>query len=215
MLFCFYVFLSVLKKVYQPPKILHLLCPAEYRIPTAGREVYITFDDGPCPETTPTILDILRQHNVKATFFCVGDNIVRHPDLFAQIKAEGHQVGNHTMHHSKGFYTNTNDYINEIDECAALVGNNLFRPPHGLITPRQNAMLRTKNYKIIQWDVITYDWDNNHSPEDILKIVNRYTRPGSIIVMHDSIKATPRTLKILEEVIIELKSQNYKLKTLA
>jgi peptidoglycan/xylan/chitin deacetylase (PgdA/CDA1 family) len=119
------------------------------------------------------------------------------------------------MHHSKGFYTNTNDYINEIDECAALVGNNLFRPPHGLITPRQNAMLRTKNYKIIQWDVITYDWDNNHSPEDILKIVNRYTRPGSIIVMHDSIKAAPRTLKILEEVIIELKSQNYKLKTLA
>lgn len=201
--------------MYQPNKILKLLCPAEYRIKSAGHAVYLTFDDGPCPETTPKILNILRKHNVKATFFCVGDNILKHPELFAQIKAEGHQVGNHTMHHSKGFYTNTNDYINEIDECAALVGNNLFRPPHGLITPRQNAMLRTKKYKIIQWDVITYDWDNNHSPEDILKIVNRYTRPGSIIVMHDSIKAAPRTLKILEEVIIELKSQNYKLKTLA
>lgn len=199
--------------MYQPPKILHLLCPAEYRIPTAGREVYITFDDGPCPETTPTILDILRQHNVKATFFCVGDNILKHPDLFTQIKAEGHQVGNHTMHHSKGFCTNTNDYLNEIDECAELVGNNLFRPPHGLITPRQNSMLRNKGYKIIQWDVITYDWDNKHTPDDILNVVKRYTRPGSIIVMHDSIKAAPRTLKILEDIIIWLKTEGYELKT--
>lgn len=200
--------------MYQPPKILRLLSPAEYRIPTAGREVYITFDDGPCPETTPTILDILRQHNVKATFFCVGDNILKHPDLFTQIKAEGHQVGNHTMHHSKGFYTNTNDYLNEIDECAELVGNNLFRPPHGLITPRQNSMLRNKGYKIIQWDVITYDWDDKHTPDDILNVVKRYTRPGSIIVMHDSIKAAPRTLKILEDIIIWLKTEGYELKTL-
>ena len=200
--------------MYQPNKILRLLCPAEYRIKSAGHAVYLTFDDGPCAETTPTILAILRQHNIKATFFCVGDNIVRHPDLFAQIKAEGHQVGNHTMHHSKGFYTNTNDYLNEIDECAELVGNNLFRPPHGLITPRQNSMLRNKGYKIIQWDVITYDWDNKHTPNDILNIVKRYTRPGSIIVLHDSVKAAPRTLKILEDIIIWLKTEGYELKTL-
>ena len=199
--------------MYQPNKILRLLCPAEYRIKSAGHAVYLTFDDGPCAETTPTILAILRQHNIKATFFCVGDNIVRHPDLFAQIKAEGHQVGNHTMHHSKGFYTNTNDYLNEIDECAELVGNNLFRPPHGLITPRQNSMLRNKGYKIIQWDVITYDWDDKHTPDDILNVVKRYTRPGSIIVMHDSIKAAPRTLKILEDIIIWLKTEGYELKT--
>ena len=200
--------------MYQPNKILRLLCPAEYRIKSAGHAVYLTFDDGPCAETTPTILAILRQHNIKATFFCVGDNIVRHPDLFAQIKAEGHQVGNHTMHHSKGFYTNTNDYLNEIDECAELVGNNLFRPPHGLITPRQNSMLRNKGYKIVQWDVITYDWDNKHTPNDILNIVKRYTRPGSIIVLHDSVKAAPRTLKILEDIIIWLKTEGYELKTL-
>lgn len=200
--------------MYQPNKILRLLCPAEYRIKSAGHAVYLTFDDGPCAETTPTILAILRQHNIKATFFCVGDNIVRHPDLFTQIKAEGHQVGNHTMHHSKGFYTNTNDYLNEIDECAELVGNNLFRPPHGLITPRQNSMLRNKGYKIIQWDVITYDWDNKHTPNDILNIVKRYTRPGSIIVLHDSVKAAPRTLKILEDIIIWLKTEGYELKTL-
>ena len=200
--------------MYQPPKILHLLCPAEYRIKSAGHAVYLTFDDGPCPETTPTILDILRQHNVKATFFCVGDNIHKYPELFAQIKAEGHQVGNHTMHHSKGFYTNTNDYLNEIDECAALVGNNLFRPPHGLITPRQNSMLRNKSYKIIQWDVITYDWDAKHTSNDTFNIVKRYTRSGSIIVMHDSIKAAPRTLKILENIIIWLKTEGYELKTL-
>ena len=201
--------------LYQPPKILKLLSPATYQIPTTEREIYLTFDDGPCAETTPIILEILRKHDTKATFFCVGDNIINHPELFAQIKAEGHQVANHTMHHSKGFYTNTNDYINEIDECAALVGNNLFRPPHGLITPRQNAMLRNKGYKIIQWDVITYDWDTKHTTNDILNIIKQYTRPGSIIAMHDSIKAAPRTLQILEDIIIWLKSQNYKIKTLA
>ena len=200
--------------MYQPNKILRLLCPAVYKIPTVENEVYLTFDDGPCPETTPKILDILQKHSIKATFFCVGDNIIKHPELFTRIKAEGHQVGNHTMHHSKGFYTNTNDYLNEIDECAAIVGNNLFRPPHGLITPRQNSMLRNKGYKIIQWDVITYDWDNKHTPDDILNIVKQYTRPGSIIVLHDSIKSAPRTLKILEDIIIWLKTKNYEIKTL-
>lgn len=201
--------------LYQPPKILKLLSPATYQIPTTEREIYLTFDDGPCAETTPIILEILRKHNTKATFFCVGDNIINHPELFAQIKTEGHQVANHTMHHSKGFYTNTNDYINEIDECAALVGNNLFRPPHGLITPRQNAMLRNKGYKIIQWDVITYDWDTKHTTNDILNIIKQYTRPGSIIAMHDSIKAAPKTLQVLDNIITWLKSQNYKIKTLA
>lgn len=201
--------------LYQPPKILKLLSPATYQIPTTEREIYLTFDDGPCAETTHIILEILRKHDTKATFFCVGDNIINHPELFAQIKTEGHQVANHTMHHSKGFYTNTNDYINEIDECAALVGNNLFRPPHGLITPRQNAMLRNKGYKIIQWDVITYDWDTKHTTNDILNIIKQYTRPGSIIAMHDSIKAAPRTLQVLDNIITWLKSQNYKIKTLA
>ena len=200
--------------MYQPNKILRLLCPAEYRIKSAGHAVYLTFDDGPCPNSTPIILDILRQHNIKATFFCVGDNILKYPELFARIKSEGHQVGNHTMHHSKGFFTNTNDYINEIDECAALIGNNLFRPPHGLITPRQNGILRNKGYKIIQWDVISYDWDKKHSPNDVLQIIKSNTRSGSIIVMHDSIKAAPRTLKILDSVILWLKSQNYQLKPL-
>ena len=201
--------------LYQPPKILKLLSPATYQIPTTEREIYLTFDDGPCAETTHIILEILRKHNTKATFFCVGYNIINPPELFARINAEGHQVANHTMHHSKGFYTNTNDYINEIDECAALVGNNLFRPPHGLITPRQNAMLRNKGYKIIQWDVITYDWDTKHTTNDILNIIKQYTRPGSIIAMHDSIKASPRTLQVLDNIISWLKSQNYKINTLA
>jgi peptidoglycan/xylan/chitin deacetylase (PgdA/CDA1 family) len=202
-------------KLYQPNKLLRLLCPAIYQIETNEKVVYLTFDDGPCSKTTKKILEILHRQEVKATFFCVGDNITSQPELFAQIKAEGHQIGNHTMHHSKGFYTNTNDYLNEIDECAALVGNNLFRPPHGLITPRQNAMLKNKGYKIIQWDVITYDWDNNHTTKDILNIIKRYTRNGSIIVMHDSEKAAPRVLEVLEDIIIWLKQEGYKLATLA
>lgn len=201
-------------KLYQPNKILRLLCPAIYRISSEEKIVYLTFDDGPCRKTTQRILEILREQEVKATFFCVGDNITSQPELFAQIKAEGHQIGNHTMHHSKGFYTNTNDYLNEIDECAALVGNNLFRPPHGLITPRQNAMLKNKGYKIIQWDVITYDWDSDHTPEKILNTIKQYTRNGSIIVMHDSEKAAPRVLEVLEDIIIGLKQERYKLTTL-
>ena len=201
-------------KLYQPTKILRLLCPAIYRISSDEKIVYLTFDDGPCKKTTQRILEILREQEVKATFFCVGDNILKHPELFAKIKAEGHQIGNHTMHHSKGFYTNTNNYINEIDECASLIGNKLFRPPHGLITPCQNAILKNKGYKIIQWDVITYDWDKNHTKEKILNIIKQYTRKGSIIVMHDSEKAAPRVLNTLEEIIIELKSRNYKFRTL-
>ena len=201
--------------LYQPPKLLRLLCPAVYQIEDEAPAVYLTFDDGPCEYTTMSILDILEKYGVKATFFCVGDNVIKHPDLFARIVAEGHQIGNHTMHHSNGLYTNTNDYINEIDECAAFARNNLFRPPYGMITPRQNAMLRNKGYKIILWDVITYDWDCGHSNEDILKIVQKYTRNGSIIVMHDSKKAAPRTLQILEDIIIWLKAEGYELKTLA
>lgn len=199
---------------YRPPRILQLLCPAIYRITSDEPTIYLTFDDGPCKETTPKILEILRKYDVKATFFCVGDNIEKNPELFMQIKTEGHQVGNHTMHHSKGFYTNTNDYINEIDECAALIGNNLFRPPHGLITPRQNGMLRNKGYKIIQWDVIAYDWEKKYTPIDILQIIKNHTRPGSIIVLHDSIKASHNTLSILEETITWLKNKGYKLKAL-
>ena len=107
--------------MYHPPKILRILNPAVYKIKTAEPTVYLTFDDGPCAETTPKILNILEKYNSKATFFCVGDNIHKYPDLFDKIKTKGHQVGNHTMHHSKGFYTNTNDYINEIDECSILI----------------------------------------------------------------------------------------------
>jgi peptidoglycan/xylan/chitin deacetylase (PgdA/CDA1 family) len=199
------------------PKFLRLIAgkECEFHIPTKEKIIYLTFDDGPVPEVTPKVLDILKRHNAKATFFCVGDNIRKYPELYKRLLDEGHNVGNHTMHHSKGFYTNTNDYLNEIDECAALVGNNLFRPPHGLITPRQNAMLKNKGYKIIQWDVITYDWDNNHTTKDILNIIKRYTRNGSIIVMHDSEKAAPRVLEVLEDIIIELKQEGYKLATLA
>jgi peptidoglycan/xylan/chitin deacetylase (PgdA/CDA1 family) len=201
--------------LYQPYKILKFLCPALYRVENKEHVVYLTFDDGPCEKTTSNILTILQKHNVKATFFCVGDNVIKYPLLFEQIKKEGHQVGNHTMHHSKGFYTSTNDYINEIDECAILIGNNLFRPPHGLITPRQNNILKNKGYKIIQWDVITYDWDSKHSTQKIFEIIKKYTRDGSIIVMHDSTKSAPRTLNILENIIVWLKEQGYKLETLA
>lgn len=201
-------------KLYKPPQIIRLLYPALYRIKTSRNAIYLTFDDGPCEKTTPHILKILRKYNIKATFFCVGDNILKYPDIFEQIKKEGHIVGNHTMHHSNGLYTNTNNYLDEIDECASIIGNNLFRPPHGLITPRQNAILRKKGYKIILWDVITYDWDRKQTEEEILDIIQKKTRKGSIIVMHDSQKAADRTLKVLEKSIIWIKSQGYELKPL-
>ncbi|HRR58537.1 MAG TPA: polysaccharide deacetylase family protein [Paludibacteraceae bacterium] len=187
--------------IEQPPSFVRLFWKGVWRMKRAGeRTVYLTFDDGPCPTTTPQILEILRRYQLKATFFCVGDNVRKYPELFEQIKCEGHHVGNHTMYHLKGFGTSTEDYCNDVAEADAFIHSRLFRPPYGRVKPAQLKEIR-KNYTVVMWDVITRDYNPKLSPEKIVRIVKKYARNGSIIVFHDSKKSSANTLSALPQAI--------------
>ncbi len=164
-----------------------------WRMKTSKPSVYLTFDDGPIPNVTEWVLDVLKQKGVKATFFCVGKNVQENESIYKRILAEGHVCANHTFHHVKGWITDNKAYYTDILNCKEYYSNNLFRPPYGKIKPSQYNKLKTK-YKIIMWDVLSYDYDAAVSPEVCLKNVTKYTRKGSIIVFHDSIKAE-RNLK--------------------
>lgn len=187
------------------PRIARILYPkAVCRIPVKGKKnVYLTFDDGPVPEATPLVLDILKEYNAKATFFCVGDNVKKYPELYERIKREGHAVGNHTYNHVNGWKKSTEKYIKNIGACAEVVNSKLFRPPYGRMTLKQYGQLN-KEYHIVLWDVLSMDYEKERSAESCLFIVEKYTRTGSIIVFHDSIKARekipfllPKTLEFL------------------
>jgi peptidoglycan/xylan/chitin deacetylase (PgdA/CDA1 family) len=170
--------------------------------------IYLTFDDGPIPEVTPWVLDLLDKHGVKATFFMVGDNVRRHHDVFEDVVRRGHSVGNHTMHHLQGYRTCGVRYLRDIAEADQLIGSSLFRPPHGLIRWKQARAIK-RHYNIILYDLVTRDYNKKLSPERIVENVKRYARPGSIIVFHDSLKAW-KNLKTALPVAIEwLKSQGY------
>jgi peptidoglycan/xylan/chitin deacetylase (PgdA/CDA1 family) len=152
------------------------------------KSIYLTFDDGPIPHLTDWVLDQLKQFQVKATFFCVGANILKNPEIFERIKLEGHQVANHTMFHSKGFKSTVGDYVREVEDCKKLVQNNLFRPPYGQLKPSQYRALKDKGYKIILWDVISYDFEKI-SELQVAQTVLKNTKNGSIVLFHDNIKA--------------------------
>lgn len=175
--------------------------------------VYLTFDDGPIPEVTPTILDILSKHNVKATFFCVGENINKNSLIYQRIIDEGHQVGNHTYNHLKGWETSNDDYLKNIHHCEELTKSKLFRPPYGR-AKRSQLKLIQKTHKIIYWDVLSGDFDQKITAEKCYRNVIKYTRNGSIIVFHDNIKAIPRVTHALPRVIDYLKNKGYNFETL-
>lgn len=180
-----------------------------WRRKVAGkRQVYLTFDDGPCPETTPKLLDILDRNGVKATFFCVGDNVRRYPELFAELIRRGHRVGNHTMHHLKGFRTGCQAYVDDVEAADGFIGSRLLRPPYGRIKLSQLRRLRAK-YTVIFWDVITRDYNRDLSPEFVYGVVRRYARNGSIIVFHDSKKASKNMLAAIQPSIDFLKAEGY------
>jgi len=195
--------------IEQSSNFLSRIFKAVWRINDGTKTVYLTFDDGPCPETTPQVLDILDDYGVKATFFCVGDNVRKHLDVFSEIQRRGHAVGNHTMHHLSGFTYDYKAYIRNITEADEYIKSPLFRPPYGRISRRELLVLR-KKYKIIMWDVITRDYNPKLSPEKVLKIVKRYTRKGSIIVFHDSQKAAKNMLPTLPKAIEWLQEKGYK-----
>lgn len=195
--------------IEQPPSFVRFFWKGIWRMKRANkRTVYLTFDDGPCPTTTPQILEILRHYQIKATFFCVGDNVRKYPALFEQIKQEGHDVGNHTMHHLKGFCTEQDAYCKDVTEADSYIHSTLFRPPYGRIKLSQLEDLQ-KKYTVVMWDVITRDYNRKLSPEKIVRIVKRYARNGSIIVFHDSEKSSKNTIPALPEAIEALQKKGF------
>ena len=179
-------------------------------IPNDGQKVFLTFDDGPTPEITEWVLEQLKKYNAKATFFCIGNNIEKYPEIFQKTIAEGHAIGNHTFDHLNGWKTTTEDYIENVKlyetQNPKLVTRNLFRPPYGKIKHSQSKILRKLGYKIIMWDVLSRDYDQRISSTQCLENVLSNIETGSIIVFHDSVKAEhnlkyvlPKTLEFLKE----------------
>ncbi len=196
--------------IEQPPTILRLLYPrAEWRKSHTDKTLYLTFDDGPIPGMTPWVLDVLDSFGIKATFFLVGDNIRKHPDEFAMIKERGHRTGNHTYNHLKGFGTKTSDYIANVEKANALIGSDLFRPPHGHMTWGQYRALRG-TYRIIMWDLVTRDYSRWLDGEEVFAKVRKYVRNGSIITFHDSLKSQANTRYALPRSIEWLLQQGYR-----
>ena len=196
--------------IEQPPLIYRILFPeAIWRIKRKQqRVVYLTFDDGPIPEVTPWVLDTLDKYGIKATFFLVGDNARRHPWLVDEIKKRGHSYGNHTMNHLQGLKTTTLRYMRNITEANKYIGSSLFRPPHGLMRPSQAKAIKAR-YNIVMYDLVTRDYSHKLNGEDVLKNVKRYTRNGSIIVFHDSLRAERNLKYALPHAIEWLKNEGY------
>ena len=176
------------------------------------RAVYLTFDDGPIPEATPFILDVLRSEGVKATFFCVGDNVRKYPELFQQILDEGHGVGNHTHNHIGGLRHTIKEYSYNVEKANAYIHSRLMRPPHGWMRLSQYAWLSRK-FKVVMWDVVTRDYSKWLTAEDVVNNVKKYARNGSIITFHDSLKSIEKLKTALPQSIRWLKEQGYAFKT--
>lgn len=205
------------------PKIIKLLFFNQvWDIPNSVNTIYLTFDDGPTPEITERVLEILDKYHIKATFFCIGDNVRKHPEIVQKILSKQHSVGNHTYSHLKGWKTPTKTYISNSEACEIKLNSlfkirnsKLFRPPYGKITPWQSYKLRKLGYKIIMWDVLSKDYDASISAEKCYENVIQNVFSGSIIVFHDSNKAKENVLNSLEKTIETLKSKGFKFEKIA
>ena len=198
--------------IEQPPRIYRLLFPGTiWRIPSKEKTVYLTFDDGPIPEITPWVLDLLDKYGIKATFFCVGENVYKHPEVYEMVRARGHRVGNHTYNHIQGMQYQTKNYAANVMKAAEHIDSNLFRPPHGHMRRPQLRFLQ-KQFKVIMWDVVTRDYSPHLTPDDVFEVVKRYVRDGSVIVFHDSLKAEHNLIKALPRSIEWLLAQGYTFK---
>jgi peptidoglycan/xylan/chitin deacetylase (PgdA/CDA1 family) len=192
----------LLKKLY--PNLIWNTRPAT-------RCIYLTFDDGPIPIVTPFVLNILKKHNAKATFFCIGDNVSKHTDIFEQVKTDGHAIGNHTFNHLKGWITDNQIYLDNFLQADKLLNTTLFRPPYGRIKRAQIKLLKSArpDLKIIMWNVLSGDFDINLSPEACLKNVLKHTEAGSIVVFHDSLKAFDRLEYVLPRALEYWSKEGY------
>lgn len=185
------------------------------------KELYLTFDDGPTPEITDWVLETLKKHHAKATFFCIGKNIANHPGIFQKILEDGHSIGNHTNNHLNGWKTPIEDYLNNISiakktiqQFNNLTTQQLFRPPYGKIKRKQANLLIDKNYKIIMWDVLSADFDQSISKEICFQNVLKNTNKGSVIVFHDSLKAAKNMKYALPKVLDSFSKKGFEFKTI-
>ncbi|WP_298894117.1 polysaccharide deacetylase family protein [uncultured Psychroserpens sp.] len=190
-------------------------------VATNDKELYLTFDDGPTPKITDWTLNTLNDYNAKASFFCIGSNVEKYPDVFKNIIDNGHTVGNHTQHHVKGWTTKTKDYLKEVKTAQTSINayknsetQLLFRPPYGQIKPKQGKKLITLGYQIIMWDVLSFDWEKEISEEKCLENVMSKSKKGSIIVFHDSVKASRNLMYTLPKVLELFSNEGFVFKAL-
>jgi len=199
--------------IERPPEWVRKFAPdAVFRIKPGddGRKtIYLTFDDGPIPEVTPRLLDLLDSYGIKATFFMVGDNVRKYPELYEEVKRRGHRVGNHTMHHLQGLHESLDRYIEDVSEADRYIGSDLFRPPHGWLKRSQRREL-SRRYRIVMYDLVTRDYSRWLDADDVFRNVRRYARPGAIVVFHDSLKSLPRLFDSLPRSIEWLQGEGYK-----
>ena len=195
----------------KPPYLLRRLSDKNihWEVKTQEKILYYTFDDGPIPELTPKVLQILKKYNAKATFFMVADNIQKHKDVYQQVIDEGHVIGNHSYNHVKGWKLSDKEYYDNIEQANKIINSKLFRPPYGQITPKQIKEL-SKKYHIILWSVLSGDYDKKTSPEKCLNNIIRNAKKGSIIVLHDNIKAETNLLFALEESLFHYSKLGYR-----
>ncbi len=198
--------------IEQVPGFVRNIFPnALWRMNPDKKAIYLTFDDGPIPVITPWVVDLLGQYGIKATFFMVGDNVRKHPQEFMQVVEAGHRVGNHTFNHLKGLFTDTKEYIANVDQADTFIHSNLFRPPHGLLRYRQYKQL-SKRYQFVMWDLVTRDYSRRLQGEDVLANVKRLVRNGSIITFHDSLRSEKNLKYALPRAIDWLLEQGYEFK---
>ena len=197
-----------------PPKVVkNFFGSITWKINTDKKLIYLTFDDGPIPEITEKILLALDIFDAKATFFCVGENVKKYPSIYNEILSQGHTTGNHTYSHLNGLKTETSEYLSNIKKAAQYIESDLFRPPHGRMKTSQQNEIR-KNYNIVLWDVLSFDFNNNLSNEMCFNNVKHFTRPGSVIVFHDNIKSKDNMFYALTQSLLLYSELGYKFKAL-
>ena len=214
--------ISELLHFYKTPSLLKKISKdLVWEIPTTNKDIYLTFDDGPIPRLTEYVLDVLEDFEAQTTFFCVGENIFSYPKICEKIIEKGHIIGNHTFNHLKGWSTKNDQYFKNIEKCHKQIssyqvsqGKPLFRPPHGQITRNQIKNIK-KDFKIIMWDILAYDFDSSHSPEKSLSKIIQKTDPGSIVVFHDNYKAENKLKFILPRFMQHFKEKGFNFKKLA
>lgn len=196
-------------KLFKPPRFLRLIYSKRtWGLSLSTPAVYLTFDDGPHPDITPWVLDELNKYQIKAHFFCVGENVRRYPELYQRILNEGHRVGNHTMRHENASKTNSFLYLKSIEEASAWIKSPLFRPPYGRLSPRLAREI-SKKYRIVMWSWLSYDFDPDVSVEEILEKADKQIKAGDVLVLHDNVKIADKQKQLLPQLLTLLNQKGY------